>query len=246
MFLSQLKLETRSREVRRDLGDVHEMHRTLLRAFGQVDGPARASVGLLYRVETDRQGVCVLAQSKERPAWGQLPPGYLGAPAETKEIERSLAALHDGMTLRFRLTANPTRKIDTKSGPNGEHRNGMRVELRKEEDQLAWLERKGAVAGFRLVTVQVEGVTAGGREGTAPIEVRVTPGPKEHDASWAKAHGNRRPKGATVEDGLTFGVARFEGRLEVTDAEALRTAVMAGIGSGKAYGFGLLSLAPAG
>jgi CRISPR system Cascade subunit CasE len=37
----------------------------------------------------------------------------------------------------------------------------------------------------------------------------------------------------------------FEGRLRVTDAEAFRRALAAGIGSGKAFGFGLLSVAPA-
>jgi CRISPR system Cascade subunit CasE len=36
---------------------------------------------------------------------------------------------------------------------------------------------------------------------------------------------------------------QFEGDLEVTDAAAFRAALAQGIGSGKAYGFGLLSIA---
>lgn len=35
----------------------------------------------------------------------------------------------------------------------------------------------------------------------------------------------------------------FEGRLEVTDRDALLAALQHGIGAGKAFGFGLLSVA---
>ena len=44
---------------------------------------------------------------------------------------------------------------------------------------------------------------------------------------------------------LTFASVLFEGVLEVTDAERFRQALEQGIGSAKAYGFGLLSIAPA-
>jgi len=43
---------------------------------------------------------------------------------------------------------------------------------------------------------------------------------------------------------MTFGAATFEGILEVTDAEKFRQSLKQGIGTGKAYGFGLLSVAP--
>ena len=44
---------------------------------------------------------------------------------------------------------------------------------------------------------------------------------------------------------MTFGDVVFEGRLVVTDVERFRQALADGIGSGKAFGFGLLSVAPA-
>jgi CRISPR system Cascade subunit CasE len=43
---------------------------------------------------------------------------------------------------------------------------------------------------------------------------------------------------------MTFGSVLFEGRLAITDTEQFRATLAAGIGSGKAYGFGLLSVAP--
>ena len=43
---------------------------------------------------------------------------------------------------------------------------------------------------------------------------------------------------------LTFGSVLFEGRLGITDLARFQAALADGIGSGKAYGFGLLSIAP--
>jgi CRISPR system Cascade subunit CasE len=139
--------------------------------------------------------------------------------------------MQEGMVLAFRLRANPTKKIDTKSGPDGERRNGRRVELRKEEDQLQWLHRKGSQHGFTLLTTTVN------------------PGvPDVRAAATGKVTGARRSRGSgdepVVERNLTFGSVLFEGRLRVVDAAALRAALVQGIGSGKAYGFGLLSVAP--
>lgn len=44
---------------------------------------------------------------------------------------------------------------------------------------------------------------------------------------------------------LTFYSVRFDGHLTVREPETFRQTVEAGIGSGKAFGFGLLSVAPA-
>ncbi len=43
--------------------------------------------------------------------------------------------------------------------------------------------------------------------------------------------------------GRTFQGVLFEGSLQVVDAEAFRKALAHGIGPGKAFGFGLLSVA---
>ena len=44
---------------------------------------------------------------------------------------------------------------------------------------------------------------------------------------------------------LTFASVLFDGELVVTDAELFRTALASGVGTSKAYGFGLLSIARA-
>ena len=118
-------------------------------------------------------------------------------------------------TYLFSLLANPTRKVRSNSA--GERtKNGRRVPLTKREDLLAWLERKASGAGF---SIEAPGI-------------QTVPRPSEHFLK-----GNTRTQGihASVE---------FRGQLQVHDVVAFRASVAAGIGSAKAFGFGLLVLAP--
>ncbi|WP_267884309.1 MULTISPECIES: type I-E CRISPR-associated protein Cas6/Cse3/CasE [unclassified Streptomyces] len=46
-------------------------------------------------------------------------------------------------------------------------------------------------------------------------------------------------------DGMRHSLIRYDGTATVTDPDALHEAVLTGIGRGKPYGAGLLSLAPA-
>ena len=125
-----------------------------------IDGlrDARAELGVLYRLELgERSGdVVLLVQSGVSPDWSHLARGYLAVSAgtmenpATKDVSKSLDALHDGQLLRFRLRANPTRKIETRSTPDGRRQNGRRVDLHTEELQLEWLYRRAGQSGFAL------------------------------------------------------------------------------------------------
>jgi CRISPR system Cascade subunit CasE len=229
MYLSRLVLNPRDRQVRQDLADCQGLHRTLLCAFPDGtagDGAgARARCGLLFRTEQDaRTGeVRVLVQSRIEPNWGRLPAGYVQSWA-CKEIGGSVAGITAGQRLRFRLRANPTRRIGRVRHPGDEQLLGKRVELAREADQLDWLARKGAVGGFRLLTVRAR-----------PDVLQVQAAPEGKVTGWRQRDGGTHR--------LTFGAVLFEGELEVTDAMAFRAALERGIGSGKAYGFGLLSIA---
>ena len=130
-----------------------------------------------------------------------------------------LAALHERQVLRFRLRANPTKKIETKSGPDGRRQNGRRVDLRTETQQLEWLSRRAEQAGFGLIPVY---------PGSNVPEVRVGAG--------ERLLGKGRQ--------LTLVSVLFEGLVEVTDPDRFRCAIADGIGPGKAFGCGLMSIAP--
>lgn len=94
--------------------------------------------------------------------------------------------------------------------------NGKRVGIIDEESQLAWLKRKGERGGFAI-----------------------------REASIVREDGpDRLEKGRKDDHKLSLLAVRFEGVLQVTDPEAFGKTLQDGIGSGKAMGFGLLSIAP--
>ena len=232
LYLSRLTLNPISRQVRADLADCHRMHLRVMSGFPDVEEAApRQSLGVLYRVEAGDAGATLLVQSGCEPDWGALPDRYVGhdwydsrSGAATKRLDPMLSALEVGQSLRFRLRANPTRRIDTKSGPDGARRHGRRVPLRTSESQMAWLDRKLGDAGAELVKASSSALDA------LATDPQV-------------AHGQRREVGGEVRR-LTLEGVLFEGHLRITDAARLVEATARGIGPGKSYGFGLLSLAP--
>lgn len=226
MMLSRLALNPKHGDVRRSLRDSQAMHRLVMSLFGEVSGgDPRATLGVLHRVEvSERDGsVLLLVQSRAAPNPARWPTGVLdaGGPApSTKSMGRVLEALAPGARFRFLLVANPTRKVDTKTRPDGTKSNGRRVALRGEDEHLDWIARKGVQHGFRVAM----------GEHARPL-VRVRPVPRLQ--GWRRAR-------MVAHDGVVF-----EGLLSVVDAGLMREALVHGIGSAKAYGMGLLSLAPA-
>jgi CRISPR system Cascade subunit CasE len=232
LYLSRLLLNLRSRHARQDLADVQHLHRTILGAFPAAPNAdtARQHFGILFRAEpvADQPLVVrVLVQSIHQPDWSRLVPGYL-APAPdarpnpaVRVLDGEYEQLANGLTLRFRLRANPTKRISKNDPEQKKEWHGKRVELRDETDQIAWLQRKADHGGFRLLTLRSDPRLA---------DVRISP--------QAKVVGDRRTASK-----MTFGAAVFEGLLEVQNVERFRQTLIDGIGSGKAYGFGLLSIA---
>lgn len=118
---------------------------------------------------------------------------------------------------RFDLRANPTKKIVKLDNGGNKTKNGKRVALLKPEEQRAWLERKAADAGFKLIDA-------------TPLVID----PAVSNSFFV----NKRE-----ETGLHFGV-HFTGALEVIDQDKLEAAFYKGIGSAKGFGFGMLMLKP--
>lgn len=242
MHYSRLLLNLQSSHVRRDLANDHEMHRTVMSAFCSLklpkDGDQRQrqnadSGSILWRVDHDpRRGIVMLiVQSDSAPDWEPLLkryPGYVTPPPDSNLPPVSVMERHlsfkVGQRLKFRLRANPTRKIKSDG-----RKNGQRLGLTTPDEQRAWLERKSSDAahtsGFRLL-------------GFDPIP---DPAARQERVSLRTAEEQAV---ATVTQNRTHIAVLFEGVLEVTDPEQFQHTLRAGIGSAKAFGFGLLSVAP--
>jgi CRISPR system Cascade subunit CasE len=228
LYLSHLRLALRNCAVQADLSDCYAMHRRLMLAFPNLGGisDARNQFGVLYRVESTSGGLNLLIQSAAQPDWSRLPDGYLRDSITTiKRIDGLYASIAQGRRLLFRLRANPTRRISDRDTTQDERWRGKRVELRREADQFKWLVDKGKRSGFMLLPVRA-------LPGSDPIaDVRAT------------GTGDR-VIGQNGSHRLMFASVTFEGRLHVTDPAPFQQALWYGIGTGKAFGFGLLSIAP--
>ena len=228
LTLSRLLLDPRHPDVQRDLASPYELHRTLSRAFPDTEGPHRQSHGVLFRVEDPTpRGVPILVQSTTAPDWRHLPDGYTRAdgpkPFEPEFVE--------GQRLRFRLVANPVRRVAAE-GKKHPRREPLVHPLPdpdsgRPDGYLPWLLRQADRHGFALPTVDGE---HGPEAQVLHLPFRTAP---------RRANGEPIPKACVSH----FGV-RFDGTLTVTDPDALRSALHDGVGPAKAFGFGLLSLAP--
>ena len=249
LYLTKMILNPHSRRVQFEIGNPQELHKTVSNAFPQIEGQEhlphheretpRNQFDILYRLDVDRRAgkIVLLVQSAAEPDWRNLREHFLAEDAENnlavKEIGANYARIENGMNLLFRLQANPTKRVGEKyQHPNEKKREAFtekfrdekkrrRISINDDAGRIEWLRRKGEAAGFKLTRIQVK-----------EIENAVAVG--QGKITFSK-------KGNSSE--LTFGSVIFDGVLDVTDAEKLRQALQKGIGTGKAYGFGLLSVA---
>ena len=251
LYLSRLVLDPRSRQVWSELAQPYEMHRTLMHAFERYPlkekENAREKFGVLFRTDVDAHcnRVTLYVQSSVEPDWSFLATFqyYLLTGADKpnpacKDVAGAYQQLQDGQALSFRLRANPTKRIGKDAENNGVWK-GKRVGLLREEDQIAWLIRKGQEreigkpGGFEMLMKDV-----------AAPSGEVLQVPLVNVRREGKQRGRKKENGRSHE--TTHLSVLFDGLLRITDANAFRETLARGIGSAKAYGFGLLSIVPPG
>lgn len=170
----------------------------------------------LTRVDETPEGFTAWIVSPKKP---NCPPW---CPEESWAIKEIAPTFYNHKWYIFDLKANPTRAIIDKTSngepftnERGKMKRGKRVPLVKREDLQAWLEKKAQLGGFKIVE-------------NVPLDI----GPMV-EAYFSKD----KHKGY-------HGSVRFRGVLQVTDRELFKKTYCTGIGSAKAFGYGLLLLAP--
>jgi len=199
-------------------------------------------------IEDDWPRAIILVQSDLLPDWDYAFRNarmFLAAEPETREYNPTFAA---GEELRFRIRVNLSRKIkkskngtdlrklregtDNKGRPRTQ---GKRVALTWDKDQepdeavREWLASKSTQTGFVLHDFHV--LHMGWVAGYRPT-------------SKAQRKEGKEGKEGNAARQMKFRSALLEGTLTVTDVPAFQQAVASGIGSAKAFGFGLLSVIP--
>lgn len=217
MYLSRLLLNPRSRQARREAADPYQLHRTLMNAFAG----KRDESGVLHRLDVDARtgSLMLLVQSQARPDWGFLAERDYLLPADPFGSLDNPAVKPFDLPLRTGQLLNFRLRANptvkkVRRDGMGERRNSNRVPLVHEAAQVEWLQKQAAKNGFRLLHLDV--------------------------SQPASATSYKRDNGGPI----TLYTVQFDGRLQVVDPDALRQAIVQGIGPARAFGCGLLSLAP--
>jgi CRISPR system Cascade subunit CasE len=216
LHLTRLTLNMESRDVRRDLADPYDMHRTLARV---AERPSDRSRPFLWRWESSKpnQPQQLLVQAEESLAWEALPPGYTSG-IEHRSWDPN-AVLAAGRRVRFRVVANPTVSRVPAPQPGEEatlasaRGRRKRLGLRSEPEQLNWLQRQCT----RLGLVEVQAVVI--------------------DQGLIRSY--RKPNHT-----ITVCVAQFDGIAMVSDPSALAGGLRSGIGHARMLGLGLVTVSP--
>jgi CRISPR system Cascade subunit CasE len=241
LYLSRLCLNPLFAPALKLAADPYEIHRKLLDTLpcGPKPKPATAAqpktTDLLFRVDTTDAGPVLFVQTCTEPDWDalELAPRALQCPPQTKLY---VPRFHLRQRLNFRILAQPVVRKSGRFGlkPNGKRMPGPRRACRDDEERLNWLRRKGIASGFAIESV---GLTLVEWRNSKPLQAKGGDPVETHEEARKRAFGPG--------DSQQLGAVCFDGVLVVTDPAGFEKTLAAGIGTQKAFGFGLLSLARA-
>jgi CRISPR system Cascade subunit CasE len=223
-WLTRLTLNPGHRRVQQDLADAAGLHRRVMKLVPDDLGDSpRAGAGVLFRLDTRHVGPPVLlVQTRVPIRTDRLPDGY--AQVATRDMTPMLTTLRPGLPVRYRLIGNTVRRC----GRNSTAGSWKQAIALHGDDAARWWAGKAAASGLNL-----HAGTADPADSLVSWHADKTAGPSTGTAP-RKGEAHRIARAATL----------FEGTATVRDPEALREALLQGIGRSKNYGCGLLSLAP--
>lgn len=222
MYLSQLILNPHSRQVQREISNIYQMHRTIMTAFPE---NLPKDERILFRLDVDRRNVIkLLVQSQYQPNWEfistsskdyLLPPSLMDIDAPNPAVTQ--------FDLSKTLLPNQILAFRLRANPTIKKdrpgkKQGHRIGIYDETSQIEWLNRKAELGGFRI------------------LSVRSSQEEKISDTIFRQNSSDQRMEMLAI---------LFDGVLQITDPNKVNDAIRNGIGSGKGFGFGLLSLARA-
>ncbi|MDR2771456.1 MAG: type I-E CRISPR-associated protein Cas6/Cse3/CasE [Clostridiales Family XIII bacterium] len=237
MYLSRIEINRHRRETVRALASPGILHAAVEACFPAAD---EAELRKLWRLDSAGNALYLLLQSEIKPDFTHIIEqfGRAGQAWETKEYDGFLSRLQNDQVWDFRLLANPTHSVST-----GKSARGKIVAYTSPKSQRKWLIDRAAKCGFEIVRIPPSraDLPAEAREDESPFcnDAQSTDEFLRFDVMQSKA-GKFWRQGKIV----TVEMAAFEGVLRITDAKMLADAMKNGIGRAKAYGCGLLTLAP--
>lgn len=229
MFFTRFQMNPQMRGSVRLAASPQRLHATVLSAFPP-SAPSNPGGRVLWRLDTpSRHEWNLYIVSPRRPSLQQLQSECGWSEEEswrTAEYGPFLDRLTAGQKWTFRLAANPTYSVAGPRGSRGKRRPHVTASQQRE-----WLLERANSWGFRVPELIRTGASS---PNSAAPSVKVS---SRERLGFERGRGDSRSQ-------VTITRAQFDGLLEVTDEERLRTALVHGMGPARAYGCGLMSLAP--
>lgn len=231
-YLSKIWLNPLRPNTQRLLRNPQAMHAAVLGGLSCQPVAER----VLWRLEPDAHRAVALVLTESTPSWEHLieQAGWPNAD-QPQALVRSYKPLLDrivrGREFAFRLRANPVTATRNPQKPSAAHRRhldtsarprGVRVPHRTAEHQLAWLEKRANRWGFEITTTN----------GVANVKLT------------ARERLVFRKSNDTTTRTVTIETATFDGQLRVVAPAIVQERLLSGVGAARAYGCGLITLAP--
>lgn len=243
MHLTRFRVNTARPGSRRLLSSPQALHAAVMSSFPHVLPSSDDTPRVLWRIDHNARAEIILyILSPDQPDLTHLveQAGWPAAAANAATDPRTrgwqtypytpfLERITTGSTWGFRLTANPVHHIRRKDGEPIK-----RTAHVTPRHQMQWLLDRQERSGFRILT--------------KPAGQRLTDHGTEHDLIVHNRRDLRFSKSTdtSTRRNVSMLAVTFDGRLEVTDPAALRRTLTTGLGKAKAYGCGLMTLAPLG
>ncbi|MEE1753537.1 type I-E CRISPR-associated protein Cas6/Cse3/CasE [Streptomyces sp. SP18CS02] len=232
MFLTRFRFNTARMGARRLLSSPQRLHAAVMASFAEKVEPLGGGPRVLWRLDHQSNSeVLLYIVSPHRPDLTHLVE-QAGWPTTgswlTSPYVSFLARLAKDDTWAFRLTANPVHSVRRHAAEPTK-----RTAHVTPRHQVDWLLKRQADAGFAIIERperRPDGLDAPWHEITVHSRRDLSFGKREE--SSGRGHDVRLTR------------VTFDGRLRVTDPDALRRTLTAGLGKAKAYGCGLMTLAP--
>lgn len=231
MYFTRFQMNPQRRGSVRLAASPQRLHATVLSAFPP-DASSSSEGRVLWRLDTlSRHEWNLYVVSPARPSMDQLQQECGWSEEKswgTTDYRPFLDRLQAGQRWSFRLAANP---VYSQPGERGTR--GVRRPHVTPHQQRAWLLDRSESWGFQVPMVTSDAAGLGAGQDFPSVEVT-----RSERVTFQKGgEGSRRQ--------VTITRAQFDGVLEVTDEELLRTSLTRGMGPARAYGCGLMSLASA-
>ncbi|MEV7868802.1 type I-E CRISPR-associated protein Cas6/Cse3/CasE [Streptomyces sp. NPDC088124] len=260
-YLSRIRVNPLRAQSRLLLANPRAMHGAVM---GGVPGAA-GSERVLWRLDADdarRPHLFVLTSSKpdwthviEQAGW----PDADGEHAAVRDYAPLLRQIAGGREFAFRLTASPVQNTQSPHTPtpaqaarlaartDSKRERGFRLGHRTAAAQLGWFLDRTERWGFDIPASRSDSPALGLDQPSPDTVLDAQAAPRDINP-LREVRITGRQRHSFTKDGkgprVTFHSATFEGRLRVTDPTVFTTRLLEGIGPSKAYGCGLLTLAP--